>query len=931
MFGGYPAIKLLAHSPKDRKFLPTGVWVSPLATPGSICLPLVEEPGGQVSSFQVGQPAIATVSPNGQLLLVVTSGYNLFNLGEVKASHLKKDEYVFLFQLSDPNHPTKLGVWTIPNSFYGACWHPRGNEFYVSGGKDDCIWVFRKEDGGWNRKRSISLGHKHGNGPGITPVVAGVGISPKGDLLLAANLANDSVTVIDLQQYKPVAELDLRPGAGVAGGEYPFWVTFIGPEKAYVSSLRDREVIAIGFLKGKPIVSSRIPVAGQPNRLLASHTGKRLYVIEDNSDRISVLDTANERWIESIPIPGDWNRFSGLPRRTRRAANFLPGSNPNAAALSPDGGCLYVSCGAINAVAMVQLGAASQDPDKSTAAQERSRSTREGSCSQPSKVVALLPTGWYPSSVDIAADGRTLFVTDMKTDPGPNPNACQPSTRPEGKLAPCRLANEYVWQLTKGDLLILPIPREKELHRLTSVVLQNNRVKPTGSFSLKLAKFLRDHIHHIVYVIKENRTYDQVLGDLEKGDGDPRLTLFPEPLTPNHHELARTFVTLDRFFCSGEVSGNGWNWSTAGRATDFTEKTVPVAYAGRGLSSDWEGENRNVNVGWASVEERKKAFPGYPDDPDLLPGTRDVAAPDGPGGQEGAGYLWDAALRAKKTVRNYGFFVDLSRYWLPPSHPGFIPITPEPFRQKIVQAYPTKRALIPHTDPYFRGFDMRNADFWLYQEWEREFDAYVHNGHFPHLSLVRFPHDHFGAFKDARFGVNTVETQMADNDYALGLLVEKIAHSPHAKDTLVFVIEDDAQDGPDHVHSHRSLALVAGPYVRQGAVISTPYTTVDLLRTLFDILGLEPSCQELAFARFMGDIFDPNQKEWTYTARIPDVLRSTELPLPLSQKASQKVAASRQHNADYWEKLMQGENFTQEDRLDPLRFNEALWRGMRGE
>src|SRR5262249_25305224 len=269
----------------------------------------------------------------------------------------------------------------------------------------------------------------------------------------------------------------------------------------------------------------------------------------------------------------------------------------------------------------------------------------------------------------------------------------------------------------------------------------------------------------------------------------------------------------------GEVSGVGWNWTTAGRTMDYTEKTVPPSYAGRGFEYDWEGMNRNVNVGIASLEERVKAQPllafNAPPDPNLLPGSADVAAPDSDSGEVGAGYIWDEALRAGLKVRNYGFYSDLTRYQNPATNPGYIRVSKTPFGDKIVQAVPTKGALLAHSDLYYRSFDMNYADYYLFKEWEREFDEFVANRSLPNLSLVRLPHDHFGNFSTPLYGINTPALQMADNDYALGLFVEKVAKSPYADSTLIFVIEDDAQDGPDHVDAHRSLAYVVGPYVKQ--------------------------------------------------------------------------------------------------------------------
>ena len=382
----------------------------------------------------------------------------------------------------------------------------------------------------------------------------------------------------------------------------------------------------------------------------------------------------------------------------------------------------------------------------------------------------------------------------------------------------------------------------------------------------------------MIYIVKENRTYDQVLGDLEKGNGDPSLTLFPEAMTPNHHELARRFVTLDNFYDSGEVSGVGWNWSTAARTTDEVERTIPLNYAFRGMTYDVEGMNRNINVGLDSPHDRN--IEKLDDAENQLPGHADVAAPDGPEDESGAGYLWDGALRSGLSVRNYGFFIDLSHYNHIPGDDPPIPLLRDPAASGMRVATATKANLQQVTDPYFRGFDQRFPDYWRFKEWEREFDGFVAHDNLPSLELVRLPHDHLGLFDEAVDGVNTVETEIADNDYAVGLLVEKVAHSKYAKDTLIFVIEDDAQNGPDHVDAHRSLALIAGPYVKQRALISKRFNTVVLLRTMEEVLGMKPLGLNDALQPPMSEVFSTQQATWNYKARVPAILRSTKLPLP---------------------------------------------------
>jgi DNA-binding beta-propeller fold protein YncE len=470
-------------------------------------------------------------------------------------------------------------------------------------------------------------------------------------------------------------------------------------------------------------------------------------------------------------------------------------------------------------------------------------------------------------------------------------------------------------------------------------VARNDHFRAVGAKDQAMMQFLRGKIHHVVYIIKENRSYDQVLGDLERGNGDPALTSLPEPISPNHHELARRFVTLDNFYASGEVSGDGWNWSTAARATDSVEKTVPVQYAGHGLDYTYEGGERNINTGIALPSDRRRANPLTPGDDDLLPGTADISAPDAADDDEnsaGAGYLWDGAIRAKLALRNYGFFIDLLRYRLPDVAPGYLPPVRDARAEGSAVAFAANPDLAPSTDPYYRGFDERVPDYWRFKEWEHEFDDYVRNGNLPALELVRLGGDHFGDFARAIDGVNTVETQMGDNDYALGLLIEKIAHSPYRNDTLVFVVEDDAQDGPDHVDAHRSLAFVVGPYVRQRALVSERFTSVHVLRTIEDILGIEPLGLNDSSVEPMTAVFDRTLDPWDYRAIVPAVLRTTQLPLAATTAANSTPAVDSaytrpRHDAAYWAARTDGMDFSAEDRVDTPRFNRILWAGLMGD
>jgi DNA-binding beta-propeller fold protein YncE len=914
------------------ELLPTGARITPTAAPGAV-LQRLNPNLAALPDFTAGQAVTLAASPDGRTLLALTSGYNRnFGPGGKPVPALS-NEYVFVFDIAG-REPVKRQVIPVPNTYAGLVWRHDGAGFYVAGGVDDMVHAFRRGGVGFVADGApIKLGHAAGNGINVKPLVAGLALSPDGRRLLAANLQNDSVSLIDLARRKVVAEQDLRPGkidparAGVPGGEFPFGVAWASARRAFVGSQRDREIVMLAVDGDRLRVDGRIKVAGQPGTMILTRDRARLFVALDNADTVVAIDTKDGDGVAEFP--------TAAPSAIFANPAGWHGASPNNLALSPDERTLFVTNGGLNAVAVVQLGRDVFEDDNAPAAKQD-----DDDASQPatSRVIGLIPTGWYPTAVALGRGGRTLFVTNGKSNAGPNPGGCRDDTSavPIGSNA-CRADNEYVWQLSKAGFLTLPMPQPAALAQLTLQVAANNGFPTAAARGRDRAvmDFLHARIKHVVYVVKENRGYDQVLGDLEVGNGDPSLTLFPRPITPNHHRLAEQFVTLDDFLASGETSNTGWNWTTAARTTDYTEKAAPVNYAGRGLQYDQEGANRNVNVGLATLAERRAANPATPADPDVMAGTSDVAAPDpaaASGGAAGTGYLWDAALRAGLTIRNYGFYGDLSRYFARDT--SLIPLTRDPFAERLQVFYPTKPSLTPHTDVYYRGYDMAFADFYLVREWQREFREQVAKDAMPNLTLMRVPHDHFGQFAQAIDGVNTPELQIADNDYAIGKIVETIATSRYANDTLVFIVEDDAQNAADHVDAHRTIALVAGPYVKQRVVVSKPYTTVNLLRTIEDILGLAPLGLNDGLAEPMTEIFDRNEASWSFRAEVPAILRRTKLPLGADAARSavrDGCFAAPRRAAAYWERVMAGQNFNEEDRLDTASFNAALWTGLKGD
>jgi DNA-binding beta-propeller fold protein YncE len=906
---------IAAFASSQPVILPTGATITPDVAPGSVFQPLtVALPDHP--TFEPDSAQTTAVSPDGKTLLILTSGFNLNLDANGNFQPADSSEFIFVYDISSPSVPVKKQVVLVPNAFGGLVWSPDGSKFYVAGGQDDNLHTYAQSQGEWVEVGTpISLGHSGdlmNQETFVGPTAAGLGITADGATVIIANYETDSITAVDVVYGAVLAEFDLRPGridpkkSGVPGGEFPFGVAVKGSNAIYVSSTRDREIDVLNLAGGKLTVTRRIPIDGNPTKMLLSKAQTRLYVAVANADSLVIIDTNANTVLSEVNVSGPPDIFGG-----EGDDNPIPkGSNPNSVSLSADERTAYLSNGGANDVAVVRLG-----PGRP-------------------RVVGLIPTGWQPNSVSISPDGSTLYVVNGKSNPGPNPLNCRfinaggdYGSACESVSAQNGSGNEYAFQNTKAGFLVLPVPDRDDLSELTELVAQNN------GFNLDLSerdretmRFLRHHIQHVIYIVKENCTFDQILGDLQNGaNGDPALTQFPQKVTPNFHSIATNFVTLDNFYDSGIVSMDGWQWSTAARALDLNEKSVVINYGKGGANYDSEGTARNINVAVVGVAAPKAWQPLYPPDPDLLPGTRNEVAADGPEGEEGKGYIWDAALRAGLSVRNYGFLLDLGAVQ------GLDPNLTAPCSKipPVQVAFPAHPSLLGVTDFCFRGFDQAFPDFFRYQEWAREFDGYVKNSNLPSLELVRFNHDHFGSFGSASFGVNTPELQIADDDYAVGLLVDKIAHSPYANNTLVFVLEDDPQNGADHVSGQRSVGLVVGPYVKQGAVVSTHYATVNMLRTIEEVLGTSTLGLHDAGVPPMTDAFDVGKSEWTFSASPAAILLTTALPLA-TPAVNPATLPHPTHDAAWWEAKTKGFDFSAEDRIDSDAFNRIIWEGLMG-
>jgi DNA-binding beta-propeller fold protein YncE len=935
--------------------VPSGQFVTPTAIKGSLQQFL--NPGlAAYPDFVAGEAVRSQLSPDGTTLAVITAGQNSLYKPDGTVDAAASTQFIFLYNVEGANkaRPSLTQVISQVNAHVGLVFSRDGNTLYAAGGADDAVYVYTKNGDSFAADTPIALRHfppgstgnarNTGVGLSVQPNASGMDLSADGHTLVVANNYNDSISVIDTATRTVRYEHDLRPffannegREGGVGGTFPYAVVMKGNDTAYVSSDRDREVVVVDVsspTEGRLI--TRIKLAGNALGMTLDKKQQRLYVAQDNADQVAIIDTSKNTVIDTIDARAPEGM---LPNRK------YTGAATSAVTLSPDGRTLYAVNTGANAIAVIPLTGGG-----------RGRGVGRGGPA----VRGLIPTSYEPHDITFSADGSFMYVVNGKADAtGPNPKHLSfPTGNPAGAAA-SRASNQYQFQLERASLVSAPVPNPDHLEDLTDRTAKNNfYTTRRDEKDAQVMRFLEKRIKHVIYVVKENRTYDQVLGDLTNGSkADPSLTQFGQALTPNYHNLATQFVTLDNFRNPGDGSMDGWSWALQGRVTNTEALAQQLNYAAvnRGMSYDTEGTNRGVPVNYGTVAERdavagpagttrystaSASLPGGT--ANLLTGDRNHASTDAPFGIED-GYIFSAVLNAGRTVRNYGFLVN---------NIGSIgtkaaPVS-DPFAAGVIQVAPLEPSLARLTDVYFRGYDQNYPDLWRYNEWKREFDQFVANGNLPSLSLVRISHDHMGSFGSALGGVNTPETQQADCDLALGLLIEAVANSPYAADTLIIATEDDVQDGPDHVDSHRGPAFVVGPYVKKGAVIGTRYSQVNALRTIEDVLGTEHINLNTAFARPMADVFDiRSDGKWTYAAEASTVLATTTLLTSAdtghsgngSGNRSGKAVAVKfaagpkitpKHDAAYWDSVTAGFDFSEADRVPPAQFNRVLWSGLMG-
>lgn len=790
-------------------------------------------------------PVNSVVHPSGQYLAVLHAGM--------------REHEIVIIDLNKAKQKIVSRV-TVDQTFYGISFSPDGKKLYVSGGEFEVVHEFDFARGLLGNHKTISI---TGAIEGL--VVGGLTTDSTGrDLFVACTWGEvivrvptdnpDNQTKIYLkpvakkgENFKgeppspddgrkdPPKEGDPKPkdkkekkGFEEKGvGAYPYTcLAHPDGKRLFVSLWGDANVALIDLEKNQWL--SNIPTESHPTEMVLSKDGNHLYVSCSNSTKVSVLDLKENKNVQTI--------------NCALHPNAPNGNTPSSLTLLPDG-MLFVANSDANNLSVFNV----TNPVKAES-------------------LGFIPTGWYPTSVRYNPSDKRLYVTNGKgfsshaNYNGPNP--VQPLSRN---------LDEYIGTLMKGTVSAIDIPNPGKMVELTklayscSPLREENEVRADNvPADNPIPKKVGDPspIKYVIYIIKENRTYDQVFGDMKEGNGDKNLCLFPEAITPNHHKLAREYVLLDNFYVDGEVSADGHEWSMGAYASDFVEKSWPLSYRG----------------------SPKKKFT-YPAE-----GHFDRVA------RGSGGYIWDKAAEAKVTYRTYGEWIENGKM----NKDG----TFEP-------GTPTAKALVGNFDPGFRGYDLEYLDVKRAERFVSEVQRFEKEGDMPRLQIVRLPNDHTAG---TRVGKPTPTAMVADNDLALGMLVEGVSKSKFWKETAIFVIEDDAQNGPDHVDAHRAVALVISPYTKKKHVDSTMYSTSSMLRTMELILGLKPMSQFDAAARPMFHSFQAKPDVMEYKHEVP----KTDL------KAVNVAGA-------WGAKWSEQANLEKEDAADDILFNEVIWKSVKGE
>ncbi|MEO6731668.1 MAG: bifunctional YncE family protein/alkaline phosphatase family protein [Ferruginibacter sp.] len=712
-------------------------------------------------------------------------------------------------QLIDTKSEKVLDNILIAKSWYGLKFSADEKFLYASGGNDNWILKYSVINNKLKLMDSIVLGNKWPNK--ISP--AGIEIDDQANLLYVVTKENNALYIIDLATKKIIYRLELGSEA---------YACLLSPDKKelYISIWGGDKILV--FDTKKRTVITQIKVGDNPNELLLNKKGTYLFVANANDNSVSVIDI--KKRIESEVL------------NTALFAKAPAGSTANGLALSANEQTLYVANADNNCLAVFDV-----------------------SLSGKTKSKGFIPVGWYPTNIKVI--GKKIFVSNGKgfssfaNPTGPNPLRREQTVERHFGDTTIKVRDGYIGGLMKGTMSVIDEPTDAALAVYSKAVYKNTSYTKAGELNatgekgnpIPMKVGAASPIKHVFYIIKENRTYDQVLGDMPGGNGDTSLVLFGERITPNQHKLAREFVLLDNFYADGEVSADGHNWSTSAHATDYLEKNWVTSYGGRGGT-----------------------YPGE--------GKRAVANPK-------KGFIWDYCQRAGVTYRTYGEFADEGKANIP--------------------------VLEGHFCPYYSSYGLEVRDTTRFNQWRQEFDSLVAKNALPGFNSMRFGNDHTEGLRKGR---PTPFAHVADNDLAVGMFLDYLSKSPVWKESVVFIIEDDAQNGPDHVDAHRTTAYVAGPFVKRGFVDHTMYSTSSMLRTMELILGLPPMSQYDAAATPMWNSF---------TAK-PDTKTFNALPanIDLNERNTSTTASA---------KLSETFDFSKEDRIPDLVFSEVIWKAVKGE
>jgi YVTN family beta-propeller protein len=711
-------------------------------------------------------------------------------------------------QLIDVNRQVILDSIVIGKSWLGLTFSADGKCLYASGGNDNLIIRYSIV----NRHLAVRDTIKIGNPWPLKISVAGIALDDPKNKLYAVSKENNSLYVIDILSKKVIGQYDL-------GGEG--YTCILSPDRKilYISCWGCDKIVLFDTYQMQ--ITGSIPVGDNPNDLCITKNGERLFVANSNDNDVSVIDTKQRKVIETL--------------NSALYPDAPSGSTTNSVALSEDDRILFIANADNNCLAVFDV-----------------------SIPGSSKSKGFIPTGWYPTCVRIAK-GKVLISNGKGLSSLANPYGPSP-VRPGEEVVYQRGGKEqkikvqYIAGLLKGALSVFNIPDARQMAFYSQAVYNNTpytKNKETvaeGADGNPVPKKVGDAspIKYVFYIIKENRTYDQVLGDMPEGNGDPKLVLFGENVTPNQHALAREFVLLDNFYTDGEVSADGHNWSMGAYATDYLEKTWPTSYGDRGGIYDAEGKREIAN--------------------------------------NKNGFLWDICKRHEVSYRTYGEFAD--------NYKPNIPV------------------LKNHLCTYFTGWDPSVLDTVRFGQWKRDFDSLLAAGSLTRLNTLRFINDHT---EGLRIGKRTPFAEVADNDLAVGLFVDYLSHSSVWNESLVIIVEDDAQNGPDHVDAHRSTTFLAGGFVKQGYTDHTIYSTSSLLRTIELILGLPPMSQYDAAAEPLWRCFSNGP------GHPPFEVKPCRVNLYEKNTARNELQA-RSELFD----------FTKEDLVKESDFNEVIWKAVKG-